>query len=796
MKRWVMFSIVFLLSGSVLAVAGGALWLWGTLPAIDTTTEVAVIERPVEVIRDEAGIPHIFAKSGLDAYFALGFVHAQDRFWQMETMRRLGAGRLSEVLGPRALNFDKWMRTLGLYQLAEQQVRDLSEPVRAALNYYAAGVNAQIEKAQRLPWAVAAPEFALLRYRPEPWKPADSMVWGKIMAAMLGRNWRDEILRARLARKLSPRQVGELWPLYPADAPKTIAKTAAMGNMIDLDRLAASAPLDPGRPLGASNAWALSSKKTTTRSAILANDPHLGFSAPVIWYLARIIAPDLNVTGATVPGVPFTILGHNSKAAWAMTSTQSDIQDLFVEKINADGQYMTPDGWKPFKTRAETIKVKGAKPVVITVRESRHGPIISDINEATAQSTGPEAVMALSATFLQPGDKTGEAFYRLNRAENWQSFQDALKDFQGPQSNFFFADEKGDIAFMAPGLVPIRKSGWGLVPSPGWTGNTDWTGFIPFNELPQALNPTSGMLVNANNDITPEGYPHFISFDWAPPYRAERILELLALKPQSVYSTSRLQKDNVSAMAKELLPLMLDIEPSSATARKAVSLLSKWDGGMVRNRAEPLIFSYWLLELNKAVYADELGDLFNSYLKLRPRFIHSVLTRRKVWCDDINTAETENCHARINLALERALKKLETTYGVNMGAWRWGDAHKAIFSHKILTNIPFINRFADLIVPTDGGNYTVNRGASHVNDPNQPFGNVHGAGFRAVYDLEDLRQSRFIIATGQSGNPVSSYYGDQMETWRDGRLRTAGQTLSALKNSAVNVLVLTPAGAK
>ena len=793
MKRPLIFTFFGILSLVAGVGIAGTLWAWTNLPSIDTTIEVPAIEAPVDVMRDQAGIPHIFAKSSRDAYFALGFVHAQDRFWQMEMMRRYAAGRLAEVLGPEAVASDKWMRTLGLYRLVEEQFDGLSEPVREALNFYAAGVNARIERAKSLPWGVAAPEFALLGYSPEPWRPADSLIWGKVMAHRLGGNWRDEILRARLARKLTPQQVGELWPLYPADAPATIETVAALTRGMELGRLAAAPPRPFGLPRGASNAWVVNRRNSTNRGPILANDPHLGFAAPILWYLARIKAPDLDVTGATVPGVPFTILGHNGRIAWGMTNTQSDIQDLFVEQTNVDGtRYRTPEGFKDFVTRTETIAVKGAKPIKIKIRQSRHGPIISDVNEDSAKTAGKGAVIALRATFLEPGDGTVEAFYRLNRAENWAAFVDALKGFQGPQTNFLFADTKGDIGFLAPGLVPIRKSGWGLVPSPGWDGATDWTGFVPFDQLPSLLNPPAGVIVNANNRVTPEDYPYFITHDWAPGYRARRILELLAKKRLSMHGAAKIQKDNVSLMALQLLPLMLDIEPDDEAGRNAVALLGKWDGAMARGLPEPLIFSTWLLELNRAIYADELGDLFDRFLTLRPRFIVSVLTRRQAWCDDVNTPGTEDCQSRLLLALKQAMKSLETSFGPDFREWRWGDVHRARFVNHVLGAVPGLGRFVNLDIPTDGGNYTVNRGASHVNNPGRPFEHVHGPGFRAIYDLENLRRSQFSIATGQSGNPLSSHYGDQLAGWRDGRYKRLGQARSALKNSAEAILVLTP----
>jgi len=797
MMRFILYSLLGFFLITALAAGGTWGWLQTTLPGVAETVEVPVLETPVDIQRNKDGIPNIFAKSANDAYFALGYVHAQDRFWQMEMMRRFGAGRLSEIFGDRALASDKWMRTLGLYRLAEKEVAQLPPATRQALVVYAAGVNARIKQSQSLPWGVPAPEFAFFRFKPEPWRPADSLVWGKIMASWLGLNWRDELLRARLARKLSPQQVGELWPIYPEDMPRTLEKvrqkTAALIGDMDLQKMTALAPWPSGMPRGASNAWVIANKHTLNRGAILANDPHLAFGAPILWYLARIEAPNLTVIGATVPGVPFTILGHNGTIAWGMTSTQSDQTDLFVEQLDETGKkYKTPDGWKDFVTRSETIAVKGGPAVHLNVRESQHGPIISDILDTAANSAGKGAVMALSATYLEPENLTADTFYQINRAKNWEQFVTALKGFQAPQSNFLFADTKGDIGFMAPGLVPIRKGRWGLVPSPGWDGETDWTGYVPFDELPRVLNPPSGRIVNSNNAITDKDYPYFLSFDWAPGYRARRILDLIDAKPQSVHATGKIQQDTVSEMAKQLLPLMRDIEPDNEFGRRALAILEKWNAQMSRQGPQALIFTAWLLELNRAVYADELGELFNDYLTLRPQFIVSVLTRHKGWCDNINTPEPEDCPDRIRFALKQALDTLTAKYGKDMALWNWGGVHMARFSHKVLSSVPLLNRIVDLEIPSDGGNYTIGRGAMHINNAQRPFENVHGAGFRAVYDLEDLRRSRFIIATGQSGNPYSSHYRDLMEDWRNGLYRRMGQTLAALKNSSESTLLLTP----
>jgi len=783
----VLYFLIVLVGGGFV---GGFFWLYTSLPIIEGTLAVANgPSAPVEILRDRRTVPHIFADSQEDAYFGLGFVHAQDRLWQMEMMRRLAAGRLAEVAGRKALASDRFMRTLGFQRLAEKQYATLDGAVRRALDAYAAGVNAWVGATS----GAFPPEFTLTGFKPEPWRPTDSLLWAKLMALRLSGNWRDELLRARLAGRLSREQIAELWPAYPVDDPVSGQQAAMPWDGMALDALAAALPISPPGMGGASNGWVVGGTNTETGKPILANDPHLGFRAPVLWYLARIEAPGLHVAGATAPGVPFTILGHNERIAWGMTSTQSDLQDLFVETVDPDdpGRYLTPDGPRRFITRTEVIGVRGGDDVILNVRETRHGPVISD-TMATSGTTSGGKVLALAATFLADDDLTPQAIYRLNRAHGWQEFLAAMRDFHSPQQNFVYADVDGAIGFLAPGLVPIRRGGRGRVPGPGASGKTDWTGFIPFDELPMTFNPPSGRIVNANNRIVGDDYPHYITDDWAAPYRAWRIIERLDEgKRQTLESTARIQLDALSLMARDLLPRLLAIKtPSEATEQQALKKMRGWDGVMSRERAEPLIFTAWLRELNRSVYGDELGPLLANYWTLRPLFMASVLDGRGTWCDDVRTSEREDCSEMISASLKRSLAQLTVSFGADMETWRWGAAHPASFAHSAFANIPILGRYTNLAIETGGGNYTVNRGASRINDEASPFANVHGAGFRAVYDLADLSRSRFMIATGQSGNPMSPFYGDMLKAWRDGEALDLGTDRVATRRKAKGVLML------
>ena len=778
----------------LLGLGSGYLWLRTSLPQLDGVLTLTGLGAPVAVLRDRDGIPHIRAESANDAYLALGFVHAQDRLWQMETIRRTGAGRLSEIFGERTLGLDRFMRTLGLYRLAERTFELLSPRVRAAIEAYAKGVNAYLETHE----GALAPEYYLLRFRPEPWRPADSLVWGKLMAMRLARNWRDELLRARLSARLGHGQIVALWPPYPDDGPTTLAslglaslgetasvsrarKTTAGAGPNDLaldgaalDRLAAFLP-PPEMPSGASNSWVVSGRHSASAKPLLANDPHLGFRAPNIWYLARIDAPGLNVAGATVPGMPFHLFGHNGRIAWGVTSAGTDTEDLFAERVaeNDPGRYLTPGGSKPFALRDEVIRVRGGADVRLRVRETRHGPVLTDAIGGGRKAGGGNELLALAATALRPDDRSPEAFFLLNRARNWRQFVAALSHFNAPNQNFAYADTAGNIGFYSAGRVPIRKLGDGFSPVSGWSGEYDWSGFIPFAEMPHAFNPPSGRLINANNRIAGRDYPYFLARDWAPPYRARRIGELLARTKRHTPATmARIQGDVVSLAARELLPLMLDAaggqdRPPKGPAHAALRLLEKWDGTMDRGRPEPLIFSAWFRELNRLIYGDELGADLSAYWRLRPRLIKSIIEADRTWCDDISSARVEGCEERIGKALARAVDDLSTAYGSDPDEWRWGDAHVADFRHRVLSRVPLLGSLGNILIATGGDNFTINRGTTRVADAAAPFAQIHGPGLRAIYDLGNLENSLFIQATGQSGNPLSRHYRDLIGRWRD-----------------------------
>ena len=652
--------------------------------------------------------------------------------------------------------------------------------MRHALDLYAAGVNFCLEN-----WQGPLPvEFRALGYRPEPWRPADSLVWAKLQALQLSGNFREELLRSRLMTALSPQQLREIFPA--GSEPATLAalpepdapQLAALA-----ERVAAALPA-PAGPATASNEWVVDGAHSASGKPVLANDPHLGLQAPILWYLARIETPELTLSGATVPGVPFHILGHNGTVAWGATSTGSDTQDLFVERLAPDdpGRYQTPLGAVAFQTRDETIRLHDGTNRTVTIRSSRHGPILPEDTPLANPKAAPGYVLALAFTGLSDKDTSIEALFRLNRARDWKGFTAALRLYQTPQLNFTYADTGGTIGFISPGLVPVRARGRGVLPVPGWTGAWEWTGTIPFESLPQAVNPPSGRFVNANNAPVGPGYPYLLAARWPEPFRAQRIGALLdKTGPQSVAASVAMQTDILSPPARTLLPLMLpqtgpDTEALSRTAQKAVLLLRAWNFQAGRNQAAPLIFSWWLRELNRDLFAERLGPMFRDYWNLHPGVILHILSEAPAWCDRLGHPHSRSCSELLRTSLESTVLALAARHGDDPANWRWGNEHRAALDHPLFGRIPGLRRLFAIGAPADGDAFTLNRGGTPVADDDAPFADVHGPGLRAVYDLADLEQSLFMIATGQSGNPLSPYYRDLVQPWRDGSMIALGTT--------------------
>ena len=742
----------------ILIVIVAVLWIFcASKPQADGHAQIKGLASGVKTYRDAYGVPHIFAQNRADALRALGYVHASERFFQMDMQRRAGQGRLSEAVGPSLLGVDKFIRTLDLYRLAQSSYEAMPPETQKLFIAYSEGVNAWLD-AHR---TTLAPEFFLLGVNPEPWKPADSVVWGKLMALELSHNYRLEILRAELADKISPSQMQTLFPAWgnaPVTTnPKTTKRSEASLSDDPMKQLSDITSLDHA----ASNEWVISGSRTQSGKPILANDPHLGLDAPVLWFLARIVTPDWSVKGATVPGLPVILLGQNTNIAWGMTTTNSDVQDLFIETIDPKNpnNYLTPDGSVPFGLRKEQINIKGHEPAVITIRTTRHGAVLSDIEKDAATVAGDGKVAAFAFTGLGDKDRTSEALLNVNKAHNWSEFLESFRIYQGPPQNIVFADIKGDIGFLNPGLVPLRKKGDGMVPVDGASGAYDWKGTVPFDQWPRLYNPASGYAFNANNAVVGSDSKVWLGADWEEPFRAERLQQFFdTIDQHTLDSSARMQGDHISLAARQLLPylLRLDFEnpedDASRLAGEALDLLRGWDGAMDKNRAEPLIFEAWMAQMHKELFVAQAKQ---PLIERGPFAANSMLlalgSKNNGWCDD------QTCPAITRQAFLDSLQWIVKRQGTDMSKWRWGQEHTVLLKNKVFSHIPYFSYISDLSMPSNGDFYTLDRGGNFDAPEDKPFARLHGGGYRAIYDLANPDRSRFMIATGESGHILSPH---------------------------------------
>jgi len=751
----------------VLCAAGAYLWLRQSLPVLDGDVHAPGLHAPLRIVRDNEGVPHIFAASARDGWFGMGYAHAQDRLWQMEFQRRVGQGRLAEFLGEKAFETDLLFRTLGIAGTARRIYAKLDADTRANLEAYAAGVNAQLAEGRTLPV-----EFHVFRMRPEAWKPEDSVAWLLVMAWDLSSNYKLELARLRFTNLMGEERAAQFMPPYPGDKeppwPDMKALYAELRPQADA-LLAMSPPMEGA--IG-SNSWVVSGAHAKGGRPLLANDPHLGLQAPALWYLAHIATPSGNVVGGTLPGVPFVVLGHNDFVAWSMTTTNGDTQDLFVEKLapGDDESYVTPTGKARFETRDEVIRV-GSEARHVRIRSTRHGPVLSDAVRAARGAAPAGHVLALAWTALTEGNATARAGFELNAAATHEQLMAALRDFNAPQQNVVYAERDGRIGFVAPGLVPIRRDdneAMGRVPVPGWDAKYDWQGMIPFDELPAVVDPPGGRIVTANHKITPPGYRPFISVDWFPPYRADRIEALLDGQPLHTLDTfARIQGDSVSVLASATLPFARAAQPVTDEGRILQQRLVDWNGDMAADSKAALAFAAWYRELTRLVYKDDLGELFTESWDMRAPFMLKVLRAEdglESWCDNVTTPAQETCEYLESEAFDLAAQHLQRRWR-RADSLQWGDVHFAASDHRPFGFVPIVDRLFNIPVPTPGDTFSINVGHYFIRDPDRPFANRHAPSLRALYDLGDLERSRFMQSTGQSGNVLSPWYASFAERW-------------------------------
>ncbi len=789
--RWLIRLFVGL-AALTLAVLAFAYWFSArSLPDYDASFRMPGIEAPVEIVRDNASVPHILAGTEADAFFALGFVHAQDRLWQMTMLRRTVQGRLSELFGERTLQIDTLLRRLDLYTAARQSVEALDPDSRAMLDAYAAGVNAWINEVNKGARGRGAPEFFLFSNALAPWQPTDSVAIIKLMALQLSSHLSSEVLRARLSLVVGEDRLRDLMPDDPARGIAALPEFSAL--FPNASRYAAaqpsvSDPLNPVQPrdlAGASNAWAAGPSRSATGSTLMANDPHLGFSAPSIWYLARLDLPTGGVIGGTIPGVPVVLVGRNANLGWGLTSSYMDDLDVYIERLNPENpeEALTPDGWKPLRTRTSIIEVKGQPPVTLKLRWSQNGPILTGRDFDLGAITPPGHVASIAWTALSPHDTTVQAGLRLMKAQNVAEALDVSRDFIAPSQNLTLVDHSS-IALKTVGAMPrraARHQTQGRMPSQGWLPENRWQGAMAYAANPEFVDPEGGILGNTNNKMVDRPFPLHVSFDWGDTQRIQRWRRLMQNRAvHTRESFIEAQLDTVSFTARSLLPLIgADLWYTSGAAaegtverrrKQALDLLAEWNGEMSEHRPEPLIYAAWLRALQDRLIRDELGPLADEFSHVEPVFIERVfrdVDGAGVWCDVVQSSASETCSEIARAALDEALLWIDETYGGTLDTLRWGDAHEATHDHPVLGEIPILRWFVNIRQSTSGGDNTLLRGRTS-GDPEAPFLNVHGAGYRGVYDFADPNSSVFIISTGQSGHPLSRHYDDLGELWRVG----------------------------
>ncbi|WP_344977542.1 penicillin acylase family protein [Streptosporangium fragile] len=822
-----------------LLLAGAGVWsVRASFPQLSGELAVKGLKGKVTVYRDKNGIPHIYADSPEDLFLAQGYVHAQDRFFEMDFRRHVTAGRLSEMFGAATLTEDKVIRTMGWRKVAEKELPMLTEQTRRYLDAYAGGVNAWM--AENDGFAGRSLEYVLLKvtspgYEPEPWTPVDSLAWLKAMAWDLRSNLSDEIGRALAASMLPRERVEQLWPGYPYATHQPIVtrgsvtergfqqdeEPSADPREVDTRALTRAAeaihavPALMGDRAGGSgigsNSWVVSGRHTTTGKPLLANDPHLSASVPAVWYQAglhcrtRSAECPFDVTGFTFSGVPGVIIGHNEKIAWGFTNLGPDVADLYLERIK-DDSYLFMGSWKPLTTRTETISVAGGDAVRLRIRETMHGPVISDVmKDARDTLPGSAAIfdeeadaVALKWTALEPG-RSADAIFAMNTAQDWQQFRAAASRFEVPAQNLVYADTDGNIGYQAPGRIPVRTRGDGTWPVPGWTGEYAWQSAIPFDELPSVYNPPEGYIATANNAvIDPSRYPHMLTEDWAYGYRSQRIVDRLreTLKDGGKVDAAAmgaLQQDTANGFAAFLVPKLTDIEVAGP-AGDALALLRSWDHSQGAGSAPAAYFN--------AVWRHLLVETFNDDLPegARPtggdrwfEVVRVMLDKPDdpFW-DDRGTSWKETRDDMLRRAMAAAYDELSARLGPDVRSWRWGDLHSLRLTHQTLGTsgiAPVEWLFNRGPFPVSGNDDAVNAAGWNVQED---YTVNWLPSMRMVVDLADPDRSQWINLTGASGHAFHDNYWDQAPLWASGGTVPMRAREESVRKAAVHTLTLRP----
>jgi penicillin amidase len=822
--------LVVLLVVVIIAAGFGFYTVRRSFPQVEGEIQVSGLDGPVDVYRDEFGIPHIYAASEHDLFFAQGYVHAQDRFWQMDFWRHTGSGRLSEMFGASLLDTDKFLRTLGWARVAQQELETIDPETLAVLQSYADGVNAYLAEHSGSQLSL---EYAVLKltngsYRVEPWQPLNTLTWAKAMAWQLGGNMDDEIQMALLSKTYTAAQLDELYPPYPADNPvivpgfsiagrasgspqaATTPDLSALYRQVSLQTDLIDDLLGPRTAEIGSNNWAVSGDLTASGKPLLANDMHLAIQMPSIWYevglhcLEKTPACPYNVTGFSFAGAPGVIVGHNDRIAWGDTNVGPDVQDLYIEKINPEipNQYEVNGQWVDMETLQETIQVAGSEPVDLTVRYTRHGPIISetygsleDFGQAAGVEVPEDYAIALRWTALEKGS-VFEAILGFDRAQNWDEFRAAARYFTVPSQNLVYADVDGNIGYHTPGNIPIRAQGDGRLPVPGWTDEYEWQGYIPFDELPYTYNPPEGYIATANNAVVDSTYPYFINYYWDYGFRAKRIVELIQVGAGSIdipyFQT--IHGDVKDMNAELLVPILLQLPLNDSRLEQARSILQGWDYTAAIDSPQAALYNvFWKNLMAETLHDDLPEDYWPGGSSLAFEFFRQqIQLPDSYWWDNQATADTETRDQIFIVAFSKAVDEIEQLQGDDPQKWSWGELHTATFENESLgrSGIGLIEALFNR------GPFQAPGSSSHVNNMswNAPdgFAIYSIPSERMIVDLGNLDNSLSIHPTGQSGHAYHPHYIDMADLWRTTQYHPMLWSTTQVQSAADTHLKLLP----
>jgi penicillin G amidase len=809
MRKWKKILIGLSFTAILIFVIAG--WIFHTmlsasLPEYSGKIISSKIISDIEVYRDSFAVPYIIAQSDEDAAFALGYLHAQERLFTMDLIRRAGEGRLSEILGEKAIPFDRMFRTVGIKRNISNNLNKYDPTVMKILQAYSNGVNALLDERK----GNCGIEFDVLGYQPEKWKPIHSLIVIKMMAWELNISWWTDLSFAELIQKLGNERVLEILPDYPENAPTIIADNfkylpAINSSLAETDKAFRQMMGWTGTHIGSNN-WVVNANKSVSGKPIIANDPHLAFSAPGKWYAAVINSKDWNAAGVTLPGVPGVVIGKGENISWVLTNVMNDDADFYIEKLDSSKtKYLIDDQWQNLKIIKDTIKVKDGKDQVIIIKETHRGPIISDIHPFNfIYNAGDERIPPISMRW-SGNDFSDEmlAFYKINKAKNWNEFRDAVKYFGIPGQNFVYADAQGNIGYIMGAKIPIRKSNNPILVFDGTTSENDWNGFVRPEDIPTVLNPSENFIASANNK-TLKNFKYYISNLWEPSSRIDRIRELLTYKQKhSAEDFKNYQMDQTSPYARTIVPYILksfeDIKVKDKNLNTSIELFEKWDFDLNKYSQTPAIYSVFLKYLLKNIYYDEMGDdLYNRFVFLANvpyRSLLQILEKpNSLWFNDVNTKKLETREEIIRKSLDDALTYLEENYGKDLINWQWGRMHKVTFKHAFSGNLALLDKYINI------GPFEIGGDGTTINNTEYPFAksikeysmfrhdefdNVLGPSMRYIYDFANPDEFFLILTTGQSGNVMSDNYRNQNQLWLNGKymkIRTDEKSIRKNKN--------------